>query len=288
MNRDRPIGVAIVGCGHWGQNLIRNFSEIDSARVLGFCRADPEKLRAMAADHPEARLYPTLTDVLADGDVEAVVIATPAPTHYALAREALEAGRHVFVEKLSGRFSECKALVVVVTPALYQSRACLAEISAALDAGVRVVPVLFENPIPTAREQWPMIDKHDSDGKLMLLKVQKDFARLNTVPAPPGDIRSQPQAIGRVVGLVASVAGGAAAGAQQYFEQGARSQEGIEHRRWQPAPAVAAAAALAAVVPPAAAAAAAGAVGVDCVAGGGGGEGERAPWARAAILGARR
>jgi hypothetical protein len=195
---------------------------------------------------------------------------------------------HVFVEKLSGRFSECKALVVVVTPALYQSRACLAEISAALDAGVRVVPVLFENPIPTAREQWPMIDKHDSDGKLMLLKVQKDFARLNTVPAPPGDIRSQPQAIGRVVGVVASVAGGAAAGAQQYFEQGARSQEGIEHRRWQPAPAVAAAAALAAVVPPAAAAAAAGAVGVDGVAGGGGGEGERAPWARAAILGARR
>ena len=154
---------------------------------------------------------------------------------------------HVFVEKLSGRFSACKVLVVVLTPAFFLSKACLVEVSAALDAGVKVLPVLFENPIPRAAEQWPMIERTDAEGKMMLLKVQRDFGRLNTIPSPPGSILGQDAAVlkARVVAIVMSLGGGASAGAQKYFEQGARSQERLEHERWQPAAPAPAAAAVA-------------------------------------------
>jgi len=95
----RTVPLAIVGCGYWGSNLIRNFGAIDTARVVGFCRADPVKLAKMAEGHPGARLYPTIDEVVADPDLEAVAIATPAPTHFVLAEKALLAGKHVFVEK---------------------------------------------------------------------------------------------------------------------------------------------------------------------------------------------
>ena len=108
------VPLVCVGCGYWGKNLIRNFLALDRAHVLGFCRSDAAKLAAMQDDHPSARLYPDIEAVVNDADVDAVVIATPVPTHYALAHRALEAGRHVFVEKpLTLSTDEAKELVAL-------------------------------------------------------------------------------------------------------------------------------------------------------------------------------
>jgi predicted dehydrogenase len=89
--------LAQVGLGQWGKNLARNFAELGDLAWL--CDLDEGQHEGLAQRYPQARLTAKLDDVLVDDSVEAVVIATPVPTHYELARRALEAGKHVFVEK---------------------------------------------------------------------------------------------------------------------------------------------------------------------------------------------
>jgi len=89
--------LAQVGLGDWGKNLVRNFDEL--AELAWLCDTDGEKRRSFEQRYPHARVTADLDDVLADDAVEAVVIATPVPTHYELAKRVLEAGKHVFVEK---------------------------------------------------------------------------------------------------------------------------------------------------------------------------------------------
>jgi predicted dehydrogenase len=92
-----PPTVAVAGLGQWGANLARNFNEL--ARLAWVCDASEERLAAAAARYPAARATAGFDDLLADDAVEAVVVATPVPTHAELARRALAAGKHVFVEK---------------------------------------------------------------------------------------------------------------------------------------------------------------------------------------------
>ena len=89
--------VAHAGVGGWGKNVVRVVGEL--AELAWICDTDAERLSQYAARYPNARTTASFDETLADGDVEAVVIATPVPTHYELARQALEAGKHVFVEK---------------------------------------------------------------------------------------------------------------------------------------------------------------------------------------------
>lgn len=89
--------VAVVGLGYWGPNLARNFDQL--AELVMLCDADPERLSALAGRYPQAKLARSYDELIADPDVDAVVIATPVPTHYQLARSALSAGKHVLVEK---------------------------------------------------------------------------------------------------------------------------------------------------------------------------------------------
>jgi predicted dehydrogenase len=89
--------LAQVGLGDWGKNLVRNFDEL--AELGWLCDTDEEKRRSFGQRYPHARVTSDFDDVLADDAVEAVVIATPVPTHYELAKRVLEAGKHVFVEK---------------------------------------------------------------------------------------------------------------------------------------------------------------------------------------------
>ena len=89
--------VAVAGLGYWGPNLARNFDDI--AELAWLCDLDPGKRERFAARHPRARATGDFDEVLADPDLDAVVIATPVPTHYELAKRALEAGKHVLVEK---------------------------------------------------------------------------------------------------------------------------------------------------------------------------------------------
>jgi predicted dehydrogenase len=91
------VRLAQVGIGQWGKNLLRNFAEL--GEVTWICDADPQRLADFGARYPAARATQDLDDLLADDGVDAVVVATPVPTHYELAKRALEAGKHVFVEK---------------------------------------------------------------------------------------------------------------------------------------------------------------------------------------------
>jgi predicted dehydrogenase len=86
-----------VGLGQWGKNLVRNFDQL--ADLVWLCDVDDERRAEAAQSYHSAQVTSSFDDVLADDSVEAVVVATPVPTHYELARRALEAGKHVFVEK---------------------------------------------------------------------------------------------------------------------------------------------------------------------------------------------
>jgi len=89
--------VGVVGLGYWGPNLARNFDQL--AELAWICDADPDHLATFAARYPQARATGRYEDLLEDGTLEAVVVATPVPTHHELARLALQAGKHVLVEK---------------------------------------------------------------------------------------------------------------------------------------------------------------------------------------------
>jgi predicted dehydrogenase len=89
--------LGVVGLNYWGPNLVRNFDAL--AEIAWLCDLEPQKLAEHGAKIPEARTTTDLDDVLADDSVDAVVVATPVPTHYELARRVLQAGKHVFVEK---------------------------------------------------------------------------------------------------------------------------------------------------------------------------------------------
>ena len=92
-----PVRVGQAGLGNWGQNLVRNFDEL--ADLAWICDSSDERRARFGSRYPRARATADFDELLADDSLEAVVIATPVPTHYELARRALDAGKHVFVEK---------------------------------------------------------------------------------------------------------------------------------------------------------------------------------------------
>jgi predicted dehydrogenase len=104
----------LIGYGYWGPNLLRNLSEIDGLEVAWCADRSPQRLKLVERRYPGVRLTPDAAEVFNDPTVEAVVIATPVGTHYPLAKEALEKGKHVFVEKPMTRTSaEAKELIAL-------------------------------------------------------------------------------------------------------------------------------------------------------------------------------
>jgi predicted dehydrogenase len=93
------IRVAVVGAGHWGPNLIRNFHNHETSEVAWIIERDAVRRKTLAGRYRDVKSSSELSDALGDASVDAVVIATPTATHYAIARAALEAGKHVLVEK---------------------------------------------------------------------------------------------------------------------------------------------------------------------------------------------
>jgi predicted dehydrogenase len=89
--------VGVVGLNYWGPNLVRNFDDV--AHLTWLCDLDEERRTLLGARYPAARTTAQFQDLLDDAELDAVVIATPVPTHYDLAKQALAAGKHVFVEK---------------------------------------------------------------------------------------------------------------------------------------------------------------------------------------------
>ncbi|MBI1922651.1 Gfo/Idh/MocA family oxidoreductase [Candidatus Poribacteria bacterium] len=93
------ITIAVIGCGYWGPNLIRNFNELSNCKVLKVCDQKQGRLKFIGTRYPHIELCSEHRDVFNDPCIDAVCLVTPVPTHYALAKEALLAGKNVFVEK---------------------------------------------------------------------------------------------------------------------------------------------------------------------------------------------
>ncbi|MFZ5427706.1 MAG: Gfo/Idh/MocA family protein, partial [Thermodesulfobacteriota bacterium] len=89
--------IGVLGSGYWGKNLVRVFHELGVLTAI--CDKNDATLATFRQMYPEARATMAVSDLLAVDAVKAVVIATPAETHFTLAREALLAGKHVYVEK---------------------------------------------------------------------------------------------------------------------------------------------------------------------------------------------
>lgn len=93
------IGVAVVGAGYWGPNLIRNFAACPEAKLVAVCDKDPARLRKVLANYPAVEPLEDFQDLLERPDVQAVALATPVNTHAPMGLAALRAGKHVLVEK---------------------------------------------------------------------------------------------------------------------------------------------------------------------------------------------
>lgn len=101
--------IAVVGCGHWGKNLVRNFYELGVLAAV--CDPNDSSLEFIQKNHPNIETSKNFDELLHRNDIDGLVIATPSGTHYDLARKSLEAGKNVYVEKpLSTRLEEAEEL----------------------------------------------------------------------------------------------------------------------------------------------------------------------------------
>ena len=112
MTNSSAIRVAVIGAGHWGPNLIRNFDSPPASVVRAVVDRDAARLAQVRARFPHLETHQQVDVVLADEEIDAVVIATPTSTHYPLVKAALERGKHVMVEKpITTRGAEADELV---------------------------------------------------------------------------------------------------------------------------------------------------------------------------------
>ncbi len=94
-----PVRIAVAGLGYWGPNLVRNINEFEGAEPVVVCDLRPDAVQTIRRRYPAVRGTTSFSEVLADDEVDAVVIATPVSKHHPMAAAALRAGKHVFVEK---------------------------------------------------------------------------------------------------------------------------------------------------------------------------------------------
>jgi predicted dehydrogenase len=91
--------VAVIGLGYWGPNLVRNFLGTSGIHGVIGCDKDAQRLANIKRKFPEVELSDNYTDILRRNDIEIVAIATPVSSHFPLAKAALEAGKHCWIEK---------------------------------------------------------------------------------------------------------------------------------------------------------------------------------------------
>lgn len=94
-----PVGVAVVGAGYWGPNLIRNLTTLPECKLAAVCDLDAARLAAVTVKYPGVRATNRLDEILSDSAIDAVAVATPAESHRQVVEACLRAGKHVYVEK---------------------------------------------------------------------------------------------------------------------------------------------------------------------------------------------
>ncbi len=106
------IKIGQIGVGAWGKNLLRNFATLTDCQVIACSDLDSDTLEKVEHTYPQIRVSPNPSEVIENQEVQALVIATPAPTHYELTKQALQAGKDVLVEKpLSLSIKDAEGLV---------------------------------------------------------------------------------------------------------------------------------------------------------------------------------
>lgn len=104
--------VAVIGCGYWGPNLIRNFRSLDNCTVSMVCDRDQTRLDHMKRLYHDIRTTTDFDRIIEDPQINAVAIATPVYTHHSLAMKCLQAGKHTFIEKpLASSVKQCRELI---------------------------------------------------------------------------------------------------------------------------------------------------------------------------------
>lgn len=110
------IKIGLVGYGYWGPNLLRNFYECPLSQVVTVCDLSDTNLQAVSQRYPKITTTKNYSDLLNNSEIDAIVIATPISTHYKLSLQALQNGKHTFVEKpLAASINESEHLIEEAT-----------------------------------------------------------------------------------------------------------------------------------------------------------------------------
>lgn len=148
------INIGIIGCGYWGPNLIRNFTQLGSANMQIACDKDTERLERMQSLYPALQTTTSTDQLFDDPDLDCVGIATPVNTHFPLAKAALEAGKHVFVEKpLTHSVDTCRTLIrvaekhdrILMVGHTFEYTAAVNKIKEIIDAGELGEPLYIDS-----------------------------------------------------------------------------------------------------------------------------------------------
>ena len=108
------IRIGQIGFGYWGPNLTRNFASLDNVRIAGIFDPSSSSVEKFKSQYTDSKAYSDAESLINDNDIDAIVVATPADSHYELSKKSLLAGKHIFVEKpLALRASECEELIKI-------------------------------------------------------------------------------------------------------------------------------------------------------------------------------
>ncbi len=108
------ITIAIVGCGYWGPNLIRNFNSLTDCKVKTICDTDDKRLSHLTNLYPAIKTTTNFNDLVCDDEIDAIAIATPVFLHFELAQKCLSAKKHTFIEKpMASSVKECEKLIQI-------------------------------------------------------------------------------------------------------------------------------------------------------------------------------
>jgi len=106
------IGIGIIGFGYWGPNLLRNFANLETARVVAVADSREDRFLKASKSHPAVKFTGDAGFIFSNPEIDAVVIATPVLSHHTLALKALKAGKHVLIEKpMAASIKECEELM---------------------------------------------------------------------------------------------------------------------------------------------------------------------------------